>query len=331
MYCEHCEKSHAIRPKEAHPSRRLTWRFMEMMAFFHRDCAESLLAKIFKVSESTVRRSVHEVLKRSHLAHPVNLDNRLCLIIDEKHLGKKIGYITCIMDGINGEVLGIEKGKGLEGISNFFKRMTEEQRKAVQVVSIDRGNAFQSAVLTYLPNAAITFDPFHIIKNINDAVSKVRCEQWRLADKSNKKYIKNSRFLLLSSKEKLETNTKGKAKLLELLAVNQPINTAYMLKENMRDIYHTHTSMSETADRLSQWVEMAASSGLAAFETLARTLQKQLGGILNFFKYGLTSAAIEGLNSRIARISSKMRGVVSSKLLFYKLRELTCPEFPQML
>lgn len=105
-----------------------------------------------------------------------------------------------------------------------------------------------------------------------------------------------------------------------------------MLKENMRDIYHTHTSMEATANRLSQRVELAASSGLAAFQALARTLQKQLGGIMNFFfKYGLTSAAIEGLNSRIARISSKMRGIVSPKLLFYKLRELTCPEFPQML
>ena len=331
MYCKHCGQHHVIRPKEAHPSRRLTWRLMETIALFHRDCAESLLAKIFNVSESTVRRSVHEVLKRSHHKHPVNLNNRRSLIIDEKHLGKKIGYITCIMDGINGEVLGIEQGKGMEGISNFFKRMTIVQREAVRVVSIDRGNAFQSAVLTYLPKAAITFDPFHIIKNINDAVSKVRCEQWRLADKDNKKYIKNSRFLLLSSKEKLENNAKGKTKLQELLAVNQPINTAYMLKENMRDIYHSHTSMEETANRLSQWVELAASSGLAAFKVLARTLEKQLGGIMNFFKFGLTSAAIEGLNSRIARISSKMRGVVSPTLLFYKLRELTCPEFPQML
>lgn len=62
----------------------------------------------------------------------------------------------------------------------------------------------------------------------------------------------------------------------------------------MRDIDHTHTTMAETADRLRQWVEPAASSGLSAFETLARTLQKQLGGILNFFKFGLTSAAIKG-------------------------------------
>ena len=173
------------------------------------------------------------------------------------------------MNGINGEVLGVEAGKGLDGISNFSNRMSKEQREAVQVVSIDRGNAFQSAVFTYLPNAAITFDPFHIIKNINDALSKVRCEQWRLADKSEKKFIKNSRFLLLSSKEKLEDNSTGKKKLL--------------------------------------------------------------GGILNFFKFGLTSAAIEGLNSRIAQISSKMRGVVNSNLLFYKLRELTSPEFLQMI
>lgn len=209
--------------------------------------------------------------------------------------------------------------------------MTIEQHEAVRVVSIDRGNAFQSAVLTYLPKAAITFDPFHIIKNINDAVSKERCEQCRLADKDNKKHIKNSRFLLLSGKEKLENNAKGKTKLQELLAVNQPINTAYMLKENMRDIYHSHTSIEKTANRLSQWIELAASSGLAAFKVLARTLEKQLGGIMNFFKFGLTSAAMEGLNSRIARISSKMRGVVSPTLLFYKLRELTCLEFPQML
>ena len=235
------------------------------------------------------------------------------------------------MDGINGEVLGVEAGKGLDGISNFFNRMSKEQREAVQVVSIDRGNAFQSAVFTYLPNAAITFAPFHIIKNINDALSKVRCEQWKLADKSEKKFLKNSRFLLLSSKEKLEDNSSGKKKLLELLSVNEPINTAFLLKENMRDIYHTHVNMADTAKRLNQWIELAAASGLSAFQTLARTFQKQLGGILNFFKFGLTSAAIEGLNSRIARISSKMRGVVNPNLLFYKLRELTSPEFLQMI
>ena len=115
---------------------------MELIAFFHWDCAESLLAKIFKVSENTVRRAVHEILSKSHFEHPVNLNNRRCLIIDEKHLGSKIGYITCIMDGINGEVLGVEAGKGLDGISNFFNQMSKEQREAVQVVSIDRGNAF---------------------------------------------------------------------------------------------------------------------------------------------------------------------------------------------
>ena len=36
---------------------------------------------------------------------------------DEKHLGSKIGYITCIMDGINGEVLGVEAGKDLNGMT----------------------------------------------------------------------------------------------------------------------------------------------------------------------------------------------------------------------
>lgn len=176
----------------------------------------------------------------------------------------------------------------------------------------------------------LPFDPFHIIKNINDALSKVRCEQWKLADKSEKKFLKNSRFLLLSSKEKLEDNSSGKKKLLELLSVNEPINTAFLLKENMRDIYHTHVNMADTANRLNQWIELAAASGLSAFQTLARTFQKQLGGILNFFKFGLTSAAIEGLNSRIARISSKRRAVVNPNLLFYKLRELTSPEFLQM-
>ena len=84
MCCQECLGSYAIRPREVHPSRRITWRFMELIAFFHRDSAESLLAKIFKVSESTVKRAVHEILAKSHFEHPVNLNNRRCLIIDEK-------------------------------------------------------------------------------------------------------------------------------------------------------------------------------------------------------------------------------------------------------
>ncbi|MBR5888363.1 MAG: transposase, partial [Akkermansia sp.] len=54
-----------------------------------------------------------------------------------------------------------------------------------------------------------------------------------------------------------------------------------------------------------------------------KTLSRHAQQVLNFFRYRLTSGRIEGINSMIARIQLKTRGLPSVDYLRLKLRQLT--------
>ena len=79
-----------------------------------------------------------------------------------------------------------------------------------------------------------------------------------------------------------------------------------------------------------EWIELAQASTLKPFKRLAKTLSKHAQQVLNFFRYRLTSGRIEGLNSMIARVQLKTRGLPSVDYLRLKLRLLTSPSFTRL-
>lgn len=174
LYCPHCNHYATIRPKAAHPSRGMTWRFMRRICELMVECSAARLAKLFRVSESSILRADKEILRLMDKAYSVCMQGRCALIIDEKYLGRKKKFVTSVIDGDHGEVLWMNPGKGSEGLHGFFTGLAEEEKESIEVVSIDRANAYAKAVRQYLPHAALSYDPFHIIKNINDAISEVR-------------------------------------------------------------------------------------------------------------------------------------------------------------
>ena len=99
---------------------------------------------MFEISDATVRRYDHEVLKHD-LPEP-DLDNIRSLLIDEKYLGRRHGYVTIALNGDTGELLHMAKGKKKQSIESFFIKLSKEQRHNIEVVGIDRAGAYQSHV-----------------------------------------------------------------------------------------------------------------------------------------------------------------------------------------
>lgn len=324
MRCHCCDTYRRIRPEAIHPSRAMTWRFMEQLCTMMTECSARLLAARYRISESSVLRADREVPALIDKAKPVSMEGRTALIIDEKYLGSRRKFVTCVVDGYTGEILRLAEGKGADSLRDFFGGMTQEEKDGIEVVSVDRGNAYMKAVREHLPAADLSFDPFHIIKNINDAVTEVRRAQYRAADKLDKSFIKGQRFLLLKAGEKLDDDQKSRLKAL--LDINGPIQTAYLLKEQAREIYKLYY-LSDAAPALAEWLELAAASGLKPFRRLAKTMGKHVRSILNYFRHKLSSGRIEGVNSMIARVLHKTRGIGSTEHLRLKLRALTSPVF----
>lgn len=327
VYCPHCQKYGIIRPESIHPKRCLTLRLMKYISLLMVETSAKLLSKILRLSQSTILRADKDFLKIVDTLIPISLDGREALIIDEKYLGQKMKFITCVIDGYSGEILWVKEGKGSESLSTFFQSMTKEQRNAVKIVSIDRGNAYYKAVKEHLPQAAISFDPFHIIKNASDALDKVRREVMNKLPDEEKKYVKGFRWVLLRGEENLSENKQKE--LDNILKVNESISKAHYLKEQLRLVFQ-FGSFKRCAKALNDWIGLAEASSLNPFEKLAASLYKHAQEVLNYFIFRLTSGRIEGVNSMISRLHLKTRGLPSVEYLKLKLRQLTCPKIARL-
>ena len=67
------------------------------------------------------------------------------------------------------------EGKGADALDGFWKRV---QRAGCRIESVatDLSQAFISAVREHLPDAALVFDHFHVVKLANDALDRVRID-----------------------------------------------------------------------------------------------------------------------------------------------------------
>ena len=325
-WCPKCRCFHSVRPGELHGTMGMTWRLMWHISWLVKEGSVADVARSLGIPEKTVSRANKAVLEVIDFLTPVKLDNLDAIVVDEKFLGRRLKFITVVTDK-GGELLYIGRGKGKDALKGFFDIMTEEQKRRIKVVGADRSNAYTKAVREQLPGADICYDRFHIIKNANDALTKVRRAEFKRNDRDSK-VLKGSKYLLLSNLENLED--KGRNRLRQLLDLNENINKAHILKEGLR---HLYTLDSEEAARkhFDDWIAQALESGLKPFVSMATRLKVQAGAVLGYFRYKLTSGVIEGLNSKIAKIQFQMRGITSIRYLYLKLRESSCHEFREKL
>ena len=324
LYCPHCAKYAVVRPQCIHPKRCMTLRLMRHIARLMQETSARLLSGILRLSQSSILRADKDILTLIDEARPICLDGRRALIIDEKYLGRDKKFVTCVIDGCSGEILWLKEGKGAASLDGFFQSLTPEQKEDIEVVSIDRGNAYLKALRQHLPHVSISFDPFHIIKNANEAVDEVRRALCKSLEENEKKLIKGKRYLFLCGEENLDDDKREE--LDKMLQMNQPLQEAYLLKEKLRLVFQ-FSSFKKSATAFGEWIALAEASSLKPFKRLAKTLSRNAQQVLNFFRFRLTSGRIEGMNSMISRVQLKTRGLPSVDYLRLKLRQLTSPSF----
>lgn len=116
----------------------------------------------------------------------------------------------------------------------------------------------------------------------------------------------------------------------QMLQINQPLQESYLLKEKLRLVFQFSSFKKCATTAFGEWIALAEASALKPFNRLAKTLSRHAQQVLNFFRFRLTSGRIEGMNSMIARIQLKTRGLPSVDYLRLKLRQLTSPSFSRL-
>ena len=316
VFCEDCQ---VVRQEEfgiADPKKRYTRR----LARYALDLASKLsiadVAKMTGLGWDVVKSILKaDLAKRSR---KIKLRTVRYLAIDEISQKKGQNYLTVVLDLESGQPLHVGDGRGKDAVAGFFKRLRRSGAK-LKAVAMDMHDPFLLALReNYSADCPVVFDRFHVMQLMNGHLDEVRRSEVRAAEeKGDKRYIKNTRYLLLKGEENLDD--KGRARLDRLLQINENLSTAYILKEELRAFWEEpHRRAGKKA--LRAWLQKAEESGLPPLRKMAATIRNRMEGLLAYFSHPITTGPLEGLNNVIKLLKRKAFGYRDSE--FFKLRIL---------
>ena len=120
--------------------------------------------------------------------------------IDEIHFSQKKRFHTIVIDLEDGRILWAAAGRGNAALRGLWRRLRAAKTR-IQAVATDMGAAYWIAVLEHLPEAALVFDKFPILKLMNERLDDLRREMVREAERPLKLTIKGTRFQFLRNGE----------------------------------------------------------------------------------------------------------------------------------
>jgi len=225
------------------------------------------------------------------------------LSIDETSRKKGHNYLTICCDSKAKKVVGIGVGKDKEALAHALVDMEVRgaSRKTIKTVTMDMSTAYISGVETFIENADIVFDRFHISKLLNEAVDKVRREDQR----NFREAFRNTRYLWLRKGGDLKEEQQ--AKLNELSEAYPNIGKAYRLKELFRAVFDA-AEYNHNLRPLNNWVTEAWDSDLKPIQGFVNTLRNHWYGVRTYFKRVATNAHAENINLKIQQIKRIARG-----------------------
>jgi transposase len=266
------------------------------------------VAELTGLGWDTVKAIHKQYLRRKYTS--MNLKSVRYLAIDEVYLGKKRKFITLVMDLESGRVLHIGQGKGKDALAGFWRRL-KRSKAQIKAVATDMASGFMAAVLEHLPTADLVLDHFHLVKWFNDKLSTLRRQLYHQATQQEKGVLKGTRWLLLRAQENLKTHADPqkdeRLRLHAALALNQPLATAYYMKERLRLLFQAADVKAAKAE-LKAWINEADASGIKILKDTAKQLRLWKPFILNGYKHRISTGKLEALNGRIGTLQRNAYG-----------------------
>jgi transposase len=293
----------------ARPNARHTRDFEDLTAFCAQQMAKSQVQALLRIAWDTVGRIVERVVA-DHLDER-RLAGLVAIGCDELSYRRGQRYLTNVADHHTGRIVWSSPGRNAETLQAFFDELGE-RKQSIRAVSIDMSGGYEKAIRAALPDAQITFDPFHVVALAGRAVDDVRREEWNAQGKSKTpegRWLKNVRFALRKAPENLAD--RQRLALAQIQQINARLYRAYLLKEQLRALYHLDDP-AQAPVYLNAWLAWASRSKLQPFVRLARTLLRYHDGILAAVTLGLTNARLEGLHSKVRLLSHRSFGFHSA-------------------
>jgi transposase len=230
--------------------------------------------------------------------------------IDETASRRGHNYVTLFADLDTRRVIFATEGKDADTIMAFRQDLFRHDHdgSAITDVSCDMSPAFIKGVGIDFPQAAITFDRFHIMKLMNEAVDLVRREEQR-----TQPVLKKSRFAWMTRPDHLTIKQSELVHELSLTKYNLKTALAYRISLMLQNFWYQEPEQSEAF--LKYWYRWAVHCHLKPVVAFAKTVKRHWRGIMNWFRSRISNGLMEGLCSLIQAAKARARGYRTTKNL----------------
>jgi transposase len=274
-----------------------------------RDMPVNVIASLFAVTDKRLWRVLDSYVALARAQEDHSEVQRVGF--DETSAKRGHDYVTLFFDLDARKLIFGAEGRDNATVKEFVADLKVHGGAPENITdaAIDMSAAFIKGVKEQLPNAETTFDPFHVIKLMNDALAKIRAEEARLFPE----ILKKSRYLFLKNPENL---TAEEEQRLDAIIASQNLKSteAYLHKLNLQNVYFA-ASRPEAETLLASWHAQAAGSSIRLIKKMAATVKEHWNGILSHFDSELSTGFLEGVNSLIQAAKVRARGYRNPKNL----------------
>ncbi len=317
--CAGCERTFTESHPELPTRQRVTRRFRRSLRErVGEGGAHAEIARTEKTTHYQVRRAFKDgaelALRRRLKAQPVRR-----LSLDEAHHRRGYELVTIVSDLDRRCVTEVLDGRSKATVTDYLGSLTDAERKAIEVVSIDPFETYRQAIRAILPEVRIVADRFHLVRGANEAMDTVRRQSQRAAARKNPKGTRlngrlatwhpelyRARHRLLRSGERLSAH--DRALLCELFSKEPLIAEAWGLKEAFAGVYRAR-DLADAERRLDLFLAAVERSGLRSFEAFAKGVRAWRQELLAYFDEPTTNGYAEGVINKVKVIKRRAYGL----------------------
>jgi transposase len=221
--------------------------------------------------------------------------------VDEKAVATRHRYITLVSDLDRGTVEFIADDRKVASLDAYYDSLTVRQMAGIQAVAMDMWEPFITSTWKNVPRAwaKIVFDRFHIMKHMLEAVDEVRKAEHRRLQAKGDNTLNRTKYLWLFSEENLPEKYAERFALLR--SINLKTGRAWAIKESLRGLW-TYRRKGWAKRFWNKWYHWATHSRLKPVVKVAWMLKRHLANVLTYCEHRITTAACEGLNSKIQTV-----------------------------
>jgi transposase len=221
--------------------------------------------------------------------------------VDEKAFRKGHSYVTVVCDLEESTVEHVAEDRTTESLAAYYAGLSEKQRQAIEAVAMDMWDPYVQATVQGLPfgRQKIVYDRFHIMKQMNQALDRVRLWEHRRLSTWRCDLLKGTKHWWLYAAENLPR--RHRQDFAEVKSRQLQTSRAWAIKETLRHLW-SYSSTTWARKFFRHWFGWAKRSKLGPVKKVADMLKRRLENILTYCRHPITNGVAESLNSRIMTI-----------------------------